>query len=344
MRKTKSVMFPIMAVFALLATGCRKPYPTPIIREIGPHQTAYLISLDDGPSGQAKFNSIEYLDNHRIAQKRVEIPQRWLQTGRRGWNGEWIPTKSLIVVDRTPVARRWTDEVGTGTSPGIKLLSAESRDSIGVNSGFAITAAIKEEDVSKFLYYYPNGQLAQIMDNQLFNDCQAIYSEVSSKYNVSELRAKKDEINLAMVERLVETYAKQGITIYPSMGLIGGLMYDNPKIQASLDEVFIAQNREEKAKADVRAQIQENEREVSIEKAEADKRKIRADAEAYAINAVAEAIRNGGEEYVRIRSLEVMANAILKWNGSVPTTFAAGGSSGMFSHLLLNSPSVEKSK
>jgi hypothetical protein len=330
----KKVLLLTIMLSTLLFTGCMKPVQKPIIENINTNETAFLITLEGDAKGQAKFDSVDYLEKAKVAAKRIEIPTRWLKTGRFEHQGEWIPVHQLIKVNRTPVARRWTAEADTGTSTNKQLLEAESKDSIGVSSGFAITASVKEPDTATFLYWYPNSDLASIVDNQIFNDIQAVYSEVAAKYDVTELRTRKEEINIRIREIVIPKYAEAGITISDSIGLIGGLVYDNMKIQEAIDNVFIAQNLEGQRTAELKGQEVENKRLLSIEETEASKRKIKADAEAYEITVKTEAIAAGGEAYLKVRSLEVLAEAVVKWSGQVPTTFAGGGT--QLQHLMLN--------
>lgn len=323
MKKLVMVMLVLMLVG--VTSGCRKPYMVPILETIENNETAYLINYEGNKTGQAKFNSIEFLEDAKVATKRIEIAQRWNQTGRRSWQGQWIPAQKVLKVNRTPVAIRWTAEPDTGTSKQRQLLEAESKDSIGVSSGFAITALIKEEDTSKYLYKYPGKDLASVVNNQVFNDAQAVYSEVAAKYEVTELRLHKDEINQAMREKLIPMYAEDGITIKESLGLIGGLVYENSKIQEAIDAVFIAQTLEAKKEADRIAQIKQNELDLSIEKNESEKRKIKADAEAYEVLAKAKAIKDGGDQYLELLRLEVEQKRIDKWNGEVPMVQSGTG-------------------
>jgi len=335
----KKIISTIILLSVILSvTGCRKPYKTPILEDIPNNVTAYLINLEgDSKKGQAKFNSVEFLEKSKIATKRIEIEQRWNQTGRRAWNGKWIPSQKLLKVDRTPVAIRWTGDANTGTSKKCQLLTAESKDSIGVSSGFAITAMILEEDTSKYLYKYPGKDLSSVVNNQIFNDAQAVYSEVAAKYDVRDLRLHKEEINITMRTKLIPMYALDGITIKSSLGLIGGLVYDNPKIQNAIDTVFIAQTLEAKMEADRVAQIKTNEKDLAIEQNEAEKRKVKADAEAYEITSKAKAIKDGGDAYLELLRLEVERDRIAKWNGTVSMVSGGGGNNGIVVPVVLPS-------
>ncbi|MFA6235605.1 MAG: hypothetical protein WC824_15660, partial [Bacteroidota bacterium] len=96
-----------LLVLVFLA-GCQ-PYMTPKYYEVKPNETCFMVKLEgDTKTGQAKLESSEFLEAGRIQAKRVEIPQRWNQTGRGYSAGEWIPTSLVICVDRTPVTREWT--------------------------------------------------------------------------------------------------------------------------------------------------------------------------------------------------------------------------------------------
>jgi len=321
-----------MVMMVMMVTvGCR-PYPKPIIDEVANNETAFLIPLEGDTDAQVKFDSVDFLEKKKIASKRITTQVTWIKTGYGWLSGKYVPQARLIKVDRTPVARRWTAEANTGTSKNIQVLEAESKDSIGVKSGMAITAYIQEEDTAEYLYRYPGKDLASVVDNQIFNDCQAVYSEIAAKYEVRDLRLHKDEINQAMVDKVIPEYAKDGITIKPTMGLIGGLVYDNKGIQEAIDNVFIAQTLEAKMEAQKMAQVIENEKLLAIEENEASKRKVKADAEAYEISSKSKAIKDGGEGYLELLRLEVEKARIEKWDGTVP--MVQGGGSGSMSPVI----------
>jgi len=136
-----------------------------------------------------------------------------------------------------------------------------------------------------------------------------------------------------MREELIPKFAEMGITIDNTMGLIGGLYYENIDIQKAIDQVFISQTLEEKADAERLAQIKENERILSIEQNQASMRKVKADAEAYEITKKAEAVSKGGDSYIKLLELEVEILRIGKWNGTVPQ-FSGGDGAGVIGHVV----------
>ena len=160
--------FTFMVIIASITplTGCIKPYPREEAKEVQNNETAFVVPLEGAnKTKQAQFASVEFLEAAKVATKRITIPKRWQKTGRMRGDGQWIPTIRIITVDRTPVTRQWTPEAGTGTSQGNQSIQVESADSVGFPVGFGCTAMVKEEDTATFLYYYPSGSLARVMDS-----------------------------------------------------------------------------------------------------------------------------------------------------------------------------------
>src|SRR5438477_2495972 len=130
----------------LAGAGCIKDYDKPEYSEIDTSETGFLIPLEGDTAGQAKFASQQYLEEKKVAAKRVQITHRWNQTGRLPNDGSWIPTVRLVKVKRSPITREWTAENNNGTSNKNQAVWVESNDSVGFSMGFTCTALIKEED------------------------------------------------------------------------------------------------------------------------------------------------------------------------------------------------------
>ncbi len=81
----------ILSLIALtLATslpGCRR-YDVPEFEEIDTSETGFLIPLEGDPESQTSFESERYLDERKVAAKRVQIPHRWVRKGRLWYHGE----------------------------------------------------------------------------------------------------------------------------------------------------------------------------------------------------------------------------------------------------------------
>src|SRR5438477_399325 len=100
----------------LAGAGCIKDYDKPEYSEIDTSETGFLIPLEGDTAGQAKFASESYLEEKKVAAKRVQITHRWSPTGRFHNDGQWIPVVKLIKVKRSPVTREWTAEASRGTA------------------------------------------------------------------------------------------------------------------------------------------------------------------------------------------------------------------------------------
>lgn len=319
----------VLLSMSLLA-GCMRPFDKPEYKEIQPYQTAYVIPIDTekatGPS-QVKFASEEFLEQAKVAAKRVQIPHRWVKTGRSIGDvvGEYIPTVIMIVVDRSPVTREWESK-DSGKKGGDKAIWTESADSVGFSMGWNVTAYIQEKDTSKFLYWYPSASLAAVLDTEVRGRIQMVAATESAKYRLDVLREKKNEIADAVRKDCEAFFTARGITL-TSIGQFGGMSYENPKIQDAIDQTFISQQDKVNAAAFLAAQADKNTRILSeadaLASAAAKKGKGEADAIAFVNEALAKAANN--PQLIQLRALEVELARVKGWNGAYPAVVAGAG-------------------
>lgn len=241
-------------------TGCVKPYDKPEFVTIEPHQTAFLIPLIGDTTNQASFESEEMLMQAKVSTKEIQIPHRWVQTGRMHWSGEYRDTMALIVVDRSPVTREWSSTDGVGTSTVNQAIYAESSESIGFSAGMNCSAQIySEEDAVKFLYCYNNKPLSEIMDSEIRARVESKFVEECASRTLNEILTEKEEIMKSVRDDVTTYFAKRGITI-TVLGMKDGLEYDDPDIQTSINEKF---------SSEMKLTTQENENQRIVSEAEA---------------------------------------------------------------------------
>jgi hypothetical protein len=345
------------ASLALVTSGCVKPYDTPEYVEIDTSETGFLIPLEGDSTEQVKFQSEDYLKQHKVAAKRVQITHRWSQQGRWPTDGRWIATVRLVKVNRSPVTREWMTLQTTASSGAIqradKAIWIESADSVGFSMGFTCTTFIPEQDASKFLYWYPSGSLADVMDKEVRARVQQAAAEVAAKYPLDSLRSRKQEISDAVKQNVTNFFAARGVTI-TTVGMFGGMTYENPEIQKSIDQTFIAQQLKVVAEAKFEAQKKENERmELEAEgiaeksrreaQGQADSRRTAAAGEAEAIRLINSAATEAQQNplLLQLKSLEVEKTRIEKWDGRYPQFwFGANGGGSANPGLLLQVPSA----
>jgi hypothetical protein len=339
----------VAALFAFGLGGCIRPYDRPEYAEIDTSETGFLIPLEGDSGVQAKFQSEEYLRALKVAAKRVQITHRWSQEGRLPNDGQWIPLVRLIKVNRSPVTREWTADAASGTASKNQAIWIESSDSVGFSMGFTCTSFIPEEQAAKFLYWYPSGSLASVMDTEVRARMQQMAAEVAARYRLDLLREKKQEISDAVRNDVIAFFGQRGVVI-TTVGMFGGMTYENGEIQKSIDATVIAQQLKVVNQAKFEAQQRDNdrveleanavaERARRIAAGEADAKKIAALAEAQSIREVNKALAEARENPLlyQLRALEVERARIDHWNGQYPTYFVGTGA-GQSPNLLLQMP------
>lgn len=347
MRKSyAATMCVVMLLVGMFTPGCAciRPFDTPEYEMIAPNETGFLIPLEGDTGKQAKFDSAAKVAEMKIAQKRVQIKHRWVQDGRvvMGFgknNGHYVGLVQLLKVNRMPVTRQWTSEKSTGTSAADQGIWVESKDSVGFSTGFSVTAMVEEPNAAMFLYRYQTKSLSQVMDTELRARVQSVVASTAAEYDMSELREKKGEMLSALKADILPFFKERGISI-TTVGMFGGFEYENPKVQASIDQVFISQREKEVAKALLDAQADKNRR---IEKeAEAIANKEReiargiADGKRAVLAVANEAAKS--PVFLKLREFEVEEQRIQKWDGKYPTYMMNLGGGGAKPMLMINAP------
>lgn len=347
--KSRTKMLLCSAIIGISVTGCMRNYDKPEYADVDTNETAFLVPLEGDGGAQVKFQSVEMLENAKVATKRVQIPHRWSQEGRMSNDGQYIPMARLIKVNRSPVTRVWTASSGTGTSAKNEAVHVESKDSVGFEMGFTCTAYVREEDTAKFLYMNAAGALDKVMDSEFLGRIQTVSQGIMSQYDVDVCRAKKAELQKAVSQDIVEYYKNRGITV-SNVGIVGGFTYENPAIQKAIDEAAIAQNLKVVEQAKYEAQLKRNET-IQIEatataekmtkeaEGQAQSKLITAKAEAEGIKAVNAAVTEAAHNpmFLQFKALEIEKARAERWNGQYPVWYIGGGSSNM-PGLMLNVP------
>ena len=301
----KIILLAMLVMLVCALTGCRKPYDKPEFVTIEASQTAFLIPLIGNTSDQGAFESEELLLEAKVATKEIQIPHRWVQTGRQNWNGEWRPSATLIVVERKPVSRSWNS--GTSADTSTSAIFGETSDAIGIYVGMNCTAMIEEKDAAKFLYRYNNTPLETIIDTDIKKMVEDRFNIETAKYTSTELSAKKGEIMEAVKAYVIDYFKDYGITI-TVLGMKEGISYENPAIQAAIDEKFASEQQ---------LVIQQNKNEANIAKAEA---------EAQALILAAEAQAEANRILAESLTDEILAQMYYeKWDGKLPYLYGADG-------------------
>lgn len=313
-RQGKFIVFGIAGAVLLIVvvsviSSLVRPFDRPEYVEITPSQTAFVVPLEGQTSAQGKFMSEEFLQNAKVASKRIRVTHRWSQEGRWPNNGKWIPSVQVIVVERKPETREWTEKEGTGTSAKDEGIVAESVESIGFMSRWNCSAQIDEPDAVRFLYRYNNKPLAEVMDTEVRARVAAKFVEECAKRDLTEVIKDKASIVAAVRKDVVPYFKDRGINI-TVLGLTGEFTYANPKIQEAIDAKFTA------------ARLLEAQRNIND----------RITSEARATATAARTLeQSGGLRYqLRKMELENQKAAIEAWKGGAQMPTVVGGSGTIF--------------
>ena len=283
-----------------------RPYDVPEFIEVDSSESAFLIPLEGDTSNQAAFHSVKFLEEKKIATKRVQITHRWLQTGYLPSTGKYVGTVRLVKVDRRPITREWTRSPKSGTSPKDEAIAVESKESVGFSMGIGCTAHIPEESAAAFLYSYPSKSLADMLDMEVRARIQEIIAQEAGKYNLFDLPAKKNDIMKAVRDDVVPFFKKKGIEI-TTLAVLGGMTFENPEIQKSIDDA--AKSHQLKVAAEAKRAAQEDENKTLLLAADGKAQAAKRDAEG---KLAVEMVRVEGEAKIRIREAEGQAEAIRK--------------------------------
>jgi len=312
MKKSKLLLMMSMMVVALSACG---PVELPIYEEIQANETAFVIPLQGAnKTDQGKFSSAEYLEEQKVATKRIYIPQTQVSTGRMPWSYKWIPTVKVLRVNRSPVTFVWEEKTG---------IKVESKDSIGFIVGINVSASIEEQNTAKFLYKYPSGNLSAVLSQIVKSQATEVLSREFAKYdlegdeNSPGARQQKGVIVDLAKQKLVDYFAENGVTI-STFGLIGGLSYEDKEIQVAINDNFKSELEIKNALNKRLEQEEINAKNVAMATAE----KEAADEFAKAAEARAKLVNLN----VSVMLAEAELEKAKRWDGKLPANIMPAGS------------------
>jgi len=209
----------------------------------------------------------------------------------------------------------------------VAAVSAESQDSIGFKLGVNITGMVEEPNTATFLYYYPTKSLASIIDSNIRGDIQSMLSEEFGGRELEKCKQEKNQIFDSVRIQITEKYKRFDITI-TSFGLSEGLTYEDREIQQAINDAYIAEMKIQQAEQDKIAQLQENERLLSIARNERER------AEEFA--QAAEARSKQVDVEIKRMQAEAILNFSKSWNGEVPNFLTVGGNGNSGTPFLFN--------
>lgn len=308
------LIFALTAMMAMSFMSCIRPYDKPTFEEVDTYETAFLIPmLSDGETSAEQMNGADYYKNKEVNSKLIQVPHKWVQTGRFRNSGYYRDTIKVVKVSLKPVSGTWDLDSN-------KVIRVETIGSQGIRVPLSYTAKILPEDAALFLSNYPSKALEEVLDNEFNRYTADILGKAFHKVAYEDVAKLRDTILAEAYEDITDHFAKQGITIV-QMGIIDGLVYDDTSLQKNIDEQakiesakIIAEKKRqlleiERKNAEFEAQTQVNVTKITAEtyKIEQDKldREQKRENEKTIAAAQADAIRNGKFAFNNVTTLAI---------------------------------------
>jgi hypothetical protein len=234
----KKQLILVCVLVVSLMSSCMKPYQKQKIVEVKPNETAYLIPLENGTqTNQTKLKSQDYLEKNKVVAKRIYIPTQWQKTGRGNNSGYWMPSDTVIIVNRTPVTREWNQAGGGSNKTSNDAIKVESKESIGFEVCITATASIPEEWATLFLYSYSGRSLSDLMDSDVRAYVQTCLTTAFGDRTLTQGQNERSVVFSQMAKDVSAHFALYGIKIM-NIGSAGQFSYENKAIQDAIDEKY----------------------------------------------------------------------------------------------------------
>lgn len=274
MKKFSMSLFAI--IFAMVMfNSCLliKPYDKPEYVQIDTNETAFVIDLfaDNEDSAQATLTSEDYYEKHLLNEKLVQIPHKWVKTGRMRGTGKYIPKLKVVAVSNSPITGTWDNEI-----------KVETKGSQGFTVPMKYAIRVTPQDSGRFLSKFPanipvEGTRSKMLsspekvaDNQFRNIVAAELSKEFHKYEYKDVLPNRDDIVASAIERIQDWAKEFGITI-DNLAVWNGLIPDDPTLQNQMDEQakLAAQVETEKKRQD--AEVQKKRNAIELQKLETER-------------------------------------------------------------------------
>lgn len=238
MKKNPLGVLCALCVVALASCG---PYKVEKYKDIGSNETAYHISLEQGTEdGQQMLRSVEYLEQKKVSAKRVYINQKKLDTGRMWGDFIYIPTDTVIIVNRAPVTEDWVD------------ITLESKESIGFKIPVNCTASVLEESSSRFLYNFGGHTIGEVLNSNVKPYVISLLIESFGAKDLEACQNERNQIYQIMRDSTIKHFRLYGLEII-NLGVSGELTYTDQAIQFAINEKFTSSMKKTSAQNEVDA-------------------------------------------------------------------------------------------
>lgn len=231
----RKILFALTLLAAVMVsfTGCVRPYDKPEYVEVGPNETAFVIPMftDENLKTEDQIHlneNVEFYKKNMVSSKLIQIPHKWIKTGRFARSGYYKGTVRVITVDLTPRSGNWLQN----DKNAIKVETAASQ---GITIPMSYTVRIKPEDAALYLSYYKAVDFQSVIDTQINRFFAQEAGKAFHTVEYKDVAKQRDVILASAVDKTRDHFASQGITI-DQLAIVDGLIYDDASLQTNIDE------------------------------------------------------------------------------------------------------------
>lgn len=255
MRKIFAVL--CSAIIAVLCMSCVRPYDKPTYEEVDTFETAFVIPLfeDNGVSmsDQVQLNGSEdYYKSREVNTKLIQIPHKWVKTGRFARSGYYKDAVKVVKVSLSPISGKWLPK----TEEAVKV---ETSSSQGMQFPITYSFQIEAQNAAKYLSKYKDKSLEQVIKTDINRHFSGILNEETHKREYTQVTAERDEIIRAAVESTKEYCTKYGITVN-YIRMYDGIIPDDPTLQTNLNRIASLQTERQVEDENIKLLAKQKER------------------------------------------------------------------------------------
>lgn len=249
-------------------------------------------SLEKVPAGYRGVKVQLYGSDKGVSEQSVGVGRYYL-----GWNEEMYLFPTFLQ------NRAWADS---------QAITMQTSEGLTITTDAGITYQIEPDNIVKVFTKYRLG-IDEITDTVLHNMVRDAMNEVASTMTVDQIYGLKKEEFINQVNKIViRDAAKTGINV-DKIYLIGSFVLP-PSVMNSINTKIEASQNAVKVENEIATSRAEAQKTIVDAKAAAERIIINAESQAKANKILADSLT---PEFVSYQ-------AILKWNGSLPTTNAGG--------------------
>jgi regulator of protease activity HflC (stomatin/prohibitin superfamily) len=279
-----------------------------VVLAMGLFLTGCMTTIEPGHVG-IKINKVG--DNRGVSKENLVA----------GWVF-YLPITTKIV--EYPVFNQrvvWTADKTEG-SPSNEELTFQTKDNVPVSMDVAVNYTLMEAKVPEFYTKFRADKIGYFTHGFLRDQARNAVTQIGSEYNFDDINGtKKEEFLIRVNQYLIKSVSDYGVQIAPNgVSLIGAIRVpENLRvaIQARVQSIQDAI----KSENDLRKM-----------KAEAAKTVATAEGEAASMRAKSSAIT---PQFMELKKLEIEAERVHKWSGTLPTTLITSGGSNMMFNMPL---------